>query len=262
MRLETPQTAFRPGPAAVGKRAALPALWAAWNRGVSAPTIASREHDLALFGRFSWRFKGHMRTCRAILDALQDGTAPIAALASAWDDEQRANGLAWKTRARRRGTLRCFVAMLERDRLVPRGTSIDALPRESVKRGSIAAQIDLAIEQACERGRWRDVAILALAWESGRNVVGIQELRVFDLPLPLVSMRCAHALSRLADRRGPNAWLVHGRNAAEPIAPQTIRGVFLRYGLPPLRSIHLARERRLRELGYPSQTNRALAGEI
>ena len=244
-----------------GRGVAMGTLVRAWNRPVSAPTVSARVHDLTCFGAFAWRFRNVLRTCAAIVDALQDGASEIEALANAWDDEQRENGLARETRERRRTTLRSFVTFCARERIIPRGVTLAPLARDALPRGSIAERVDGAIAMARARGRIVDAALVALLWERGCSMAEAQRLTVGDLPLFDVSSRTAAMLSFVAGERSSGAWIFRGRSGHAPLDGESIRHALTRYGLPGIRSLHRARARRLRELGNPTDEARALAGE-
>lgn len=196
-----------------------------------------------------------------MIEALQDGSATIETLARAWDDEQRASGLAWKTRERRRGTLRSFVAFCERSRAVPRGVAIEPLPRERTTRGSIAPRVNAAIDAAISAGRWRDAAILTLLWDRGVSMADVQRMTIADLPVFDASDRCARALSHAASTRPADAWIFPGRDHRAPMDARSIRNLLARYGLPGTVALRRARAARLRDLGNPTQAARTLAGE-
>lgn len=234
----------------------IPGLMQAWIGGVSASTIAVRTHDLALFGRFAFASRTVSDAFAQVIAALQHGSGALDSLAIAWDDEQRENGLAWETRARRRRTLRSIVALALARRVVPPGVRLDSLARDQPPRGDAASLAAAAIDVANATHRWRDAAIVALAWDLGASCAAMQRLRIDDLPISC-SQRGALALSRVAGSRPPDAYVFAGRNASKPIDAKTIEHVIRAAGLPGMTALRRARRARLRELGLTETDARA-----
>lgn len=249
------------------------ALWGAWNRGVSASTVAARGDDLRLFGRFSWRCSGRAsvsRTVTRILADLRDGGEGIAALARAWDDAQRSDGVSLASRRRRRSTLRSVIAFAVAHRKifrVPICEPVDRLRADPKPRGPIHERVESEIVTALARGQTRDAAIVALAWESGLSLARIAALQVRDLGAPVLadlSLRCAAALAEIAGARPRDAWLFPSRDMSRPLAAKSVAAVLDRRGLPTSASLRVARARRLRDItGHddPPRAARVLAAE-
>ncbi len=212
-------------------------VFGAWNRGVSGPTFAGREHDLALFGRFAWRSKSVSHTIARLVATLANDVRGANELARAWDAEQRAAGLSWATRKRRRKTLQSFATFAIRCGVLPKEAAFAALEHDKPTNGSITARIDAAVDAALAAGKHRDAAMLSLVHETRMTLADMQRLTVGDLPLAHVSDRCALALSFAAGVRPCHAPLFAGRDHSRPIDGTTIHYTMRAYGFRGLQEI-------------------------
>lgn len=206
-------------------------------------------HDLKLFGTHAWGLRDVSCTIEHVLDAWEDGAIEIETLSEAWDDAQRRDGLARATRVRRRGTLRALLVHAQASGLVSKAVTLDPLGADNAERVSVYVAAEQAIERAMETERWRDAALLCLAWENGATLRAIRALRVGDLPLAC-SRRCDDALRMFTSGRPDAALVFPGRASGRAIGGDTICELLRAHGLRGMVAVRHARAQLLRTRGY------------
>ncbi len=227
------------------RESVVPGVLRAWISGVSASTTAVRMHDLRLFGACVFGFDDASRTIFRVIETLQTGIGSLHALARTWMDAQRSSGLTHATRQRRWFTLQSLVKACERERVVPKGVALPAMDRDLAGKGDTIDLVNDAVRVGMTQRRFRDVAIVCLAWENGATLAAMQALRAGDLPIAC-SERCADALAIVASDRPATAYVFPGRDASKPTTGETLCRVFDRYGLPGLVRLRKDRARYLR----------------
>lgn len=207
-------------------------VWARLIRGRKHAGIAVTEHDLALFGSFTWGVRGEIAVLRRCIDLARKGSRAFREAAEAFAADEQRRGISRATIVRRWSTLvavaRAIDPLWSKQPKLELGAAPVAPPRHlgMVGRRELVRKLNA-------RGLVRDAAIVWIVVHTDLSPDAIVTMRVQDL-CALVSSRgnadvrvCVQALVR---DRPMHALAFDGRRRGQPLDRKSIARVCERHG--------------------------------